>query len=152
MTWPDMISMSDIGPHLITTERHSIDNYHMWLHRELPQSLLAISEPQALEALKWAVENVHPISPGERSIVNLKQQIFTLCWVKFFGDKSLALLANGIIAFSEVSLFPFSDNSIHSTPAELCYSRELFAADQKKRRKLAEYIINMNETTGDELA
>ena len=152
MTWPDMISISEIGEHLITKERHSIDNYHMWLHRELPQSLLTISEPQALEALKWAIENVQPISPGERSIVNLKQQIFTLCWLKFFGDKSLPLLANGIIAFREVSSFPFSDDSINGTPAKLCYSRELFAADQKKRRKLSEYIVNMNKTTGDELA
>ena len=82
----------------------------------------------------------------------LKQQIFTLCWVKFFGDKSLALLANGIIAFSDALSFPFSDDSINGTPAELCYSRELFAADQKKRRKLAEYMVDMNETTGDELA
>lgn len=152
MTWPDMISMSDIGPHLITTERHSIDNYHMWLHRELPQSLLKLSESQALEALKWAVNDILPLSLGKQSIVNLKQQIFTLCWIKFFGDKSLSLLADGIIAFSDVSSFPFSDDSIHGTPAELCYSRELFAADQKKRRKLAEYIVTMNKTTGDELA
>ncbi len=151
MTWPNMISMSEIGSHLITTESLSVDNYHIWIHQELPQSLLKLSETQALEALKWAVNNVQTISPGKRSIVNLKQQIFTLCWIKFFGDKSFSLLAKGIIAFREASLIPFSDDSIHGTPAELCYSRELFVADQSKRRKLSEHIVDLEESTGEEL-
>lgn len=143
MTWPNFISMHEIAPHLINEERHLIDAYDFWISHEFPKSLLTITEDQAREALEWATTDVVKPDGYHKVIPDMRRQIYTLCWKKYFKPTFMQLLAKGFWAFSEQFLSPFSDKSIHDTPPELCYTNEDFHADVDKRHQLAETLIKM---------
>jgi len=143
MTWPNLISMRDIAPHLINKERHIIDAYDFWISQEFPKSLLTITEEQAMDALEWAITDAVESDGYLNVILNMRRQIFTLCWKKYFKLAFMQLLAKGFWTFSKQYLSPFADQSIHDTPQELCYTKEDFRADEEKRHQLAETLIKM---------
>lgn len=151
MTWPELITMTEIGNHLIDNERHIIDAYDRWLTHDFQKTLLYLSETKALEALRWAVSEVKDSKNYRKLILNLKRQIFTLCWMKFYKDSFIPLLADGYLAFQKIHQSPFSDDSIYGTPPELCYACSHFYSDTEKRYLLADYLMKLPKTTGDEL-
>lgn len=151
MTWPELITLTEIGNHLIDNDRHIIDVYYMWLTHDFPKTLLYLSESQALEALRWAVSEVKDSKDHRSLILNLKRQIFTLCWIKFYNALFIPLLADGYLAFQKIYQNPFFDDSIHSTAPELCYGHHQLYSDTEKRLSFADNLIKSPEIKGDEL-
>lgn len=152
MTWPNMISMREIEPHLTTKERHIIDAYDFWLRYDFPKSLSGLSQVQAKEVLEWAVEHVVRSDEYSDFRIDMQRQVFTSCWKRFTSSEFMELFAKGMLAFASIGSTPFFDKSDHETPSDICYSDQDFYADTEKRHRLAEALISMQETTGAELA
>lgn len=151
MSWPDLISIQEIAPHLDFKDRHAIDAYDMWLTYDCPQSLIYLSEQRLLDLLQWSIESIYADNDYYNPIFNLKQQIFTICWKKYHSIQFYSLLAQGFLAFQRIGRSPFADQSIYEMPEEICYTSEMFRMDRKKREELANLIIKQPDTSGDEL-
>jgi hypothetical protein len=151
MTWPELISIREIAPHLESKERHIIDAYDSWLTHECPESLLEISYDKSLELLKWATSDIQREDDYRTPILDLKRQIYTLCWEKFDTPEIYALLTDGYLNFQKIHISPFADKSIYGTPERLIYTEDMFLSDQAKRYRLADCLIENPNTTGKEL-
>ena len=152
MTWPRLITMSEMGPHLTEPSLCVIDAYYFWMVHDFPNTLLGLTPEKAKEALEWAVVSVHETDGYRNSLLNMRKQIFTLCWIKFATYDFMPLLAEGMRAFLKIHMLPFADESIHGTPPALCYTNKEFYADIEKRHRLAEALIGMSTLSVEEVA
>ncbi|MDD6337317.1 MAG: hypothetical protein PUC15_02905 [Lentisphaeria bacterium] len=145
MTWPDLISVSEITAHLTNTE--DIDAYSTWMDIDFPRSLIDITHESAIELLEWAVADIKDQGGYLDRLLHMRQHIFTICWKKYNDHKSLPLFADGYYGFLKINRcpFPFIDDFFETLPQELVYTQEDFANDKEKRHNLARELMKKKE-------
>ncbi len=139
VTWPNLITMSEIGPHLIS---HSVyDAYNSWIDVDFPKTLERLSREQAIEALEWAVSDIRKSTVCFDRIKHMRRQIYTLCWKKYNDRSTLPLLATGFCSFIRNYETPFWSESLPYIPSSIVYTEKDFYDDKRKRYNLVSEIL-----------
>ena len=113
--------------------------------------MLELTEEKSKEALQWAVAVVVKPEDYRDTLLNMRRQVYTLCWRNFACPVFMPMLTQGMLGFIKIHSLPFADEHIHGTPPALCYTNTDFHEDVEKRRLLVETAVNTLSIPEDDL-
>ncbi len=150
MTWPHLVAIREMWPHIAAFNKHRMDSLWTWMEFDFPKSLPNLSEDKSFEVLEWLIKHVD-INSDYNGAKTMLRQTLTLCWNKFCTPKRYELIFRGVMLFSQNYEYPFFEKAIHEVPDIICCSSGKFASASLKRREWAKGIMNISDINGQEL-
>ena len=151
MTWPNLISIQEIWPHLNKYNAKNIDSLYSWIKIDFPNSLPQLSETKIFKILEWLIDNIN-LKKEDNITITMYQQILSLCWNKYFSPEHYEIIFKGTFLFRDNYLYPFFEKENTDVPNEICCSSDSFSASVEQRHIFAEGIISLPYINGYELS
>lgn len=150
MTWPNLISIKDIWPHLCNYNKHNLDSFWTWVEFDYPNSLPQIPQETLFEILNWFTDNLS-INTAQDALLKMFRQTLSICWNRYGSLEQLTLIGKVIIQLGSIYIYPFFEKSFHDVPKEICCSPNEFYSSIEKRHKLADTLMDISTISGHEL-